>query len=126
MEGRVARDTNVAENAMIRIDKIAGKIQDKTKKAYGSKTDKRTREVLDKKLNDFLMSDNYLTPNIKKTEGIKDIQKGKPGYLFDVRKIPKTDPMTNLPYRLSAYHNSVSSTVLLSFFAHCFAPTLIK
>ena len=99
MEGRVARDRNVSENAMIRIDKIAGKIQDKTKKAYGSKTDNRTREVLDKKLNDFLMSDEYLTPNIKETKGLKAALKGKTEYLFDVRKIPKTDPMTNLPYR---------------------------
>ncbi len=99
MEGRIARDTNVTENAMERINKIAGNIQDKTKKTYGNKTSNRTREKLDEKLNNFLMSDKYLTPNIKQVEEISGNELKKT-FVFDIRKIPKTDPITSLPYRV--------------------------
>ena len=99
MEGRIARDTNITENAMERINKIAGNIQEKTKKTYGNKTSNRNREILDEKLNNFLMSDKYLTPNIKQVNEISGNELKKK-FVFDIRKIPKTDPMTSLPYRV--------------------------
>ena len=35
MEGRIARDQNVAENAMLQIDKIGGNIVKNAKKTFG-------------------------------------------------------------------------------------------
>lgn len=67
MEGRIARDQNVAENAMLQIDKIGGNIVKNAKKAFGDKADDVTRKKLDKEINNFFVSDKFLTPNIKET-----------------------------------------------------------
>ena len=64
MEGDIARDTNVAENAMLQIDKIGSNIMRNAKKAFGDKAEEVTRKKLNKEMNDFLVSDKYLNPNI--------------------------------------------------------------
>jgi len=94
MEGRIARDQNVAENAMLQIDKIGSNIIKNAKKTFGDKADDITRKKLDKEMNDFLISDKYLNPNI----GIKLVD-GEKKYIFDTKKIVKTDPETGLPFR---------------------------
>ena len=67
MEGRIARDQNVAENAMLQMDKIGGNIVKNAKKTFGDKADDITRKKLDKEINDFFVSDKFLNPNIKET-----------------------------------------------------------
>ena len=44
MEGRIARDQNVAENAMLQIDKIGSNIIKNAKKTFGDKADDITRK----------------------------------------------------------------------------------
>jgi len=96
MEGRIARDQNVAENAMLQIDKIGGNIVKNAKKTFGDKADDITRKKLDKETNDFLVSDKFLTPNIKETI---DEATGDKKYIFDTRRVTKIDPETGLPFR---------------------------
>ena len=96
MEGRIARDTNVFENAMIKIDKLGGNIMKNAKKAFGDKADNVTRQKLDKEMNDFLIGDQYLNPNVKKQFNAKT---GQDEYVFDKITKLRNDPMTGLPYR---------------------------
>ena len=94
MEGDIARDTNVAENAMLQIDKIGSNIMRNAKKAFGDKAEEVTRKKLNKEMNDFLVSDKYLNPNIS-----TQLIDGKEKFVFDTRKVTKVDPTTGLPYR---------------------------
>ncbi|BCV03978.1 MAG: hypothetical protein CM15mV77_040 [uncultured marine virus] len=58
MEGRIARDQNVAENAMLQIDKIGGNIVKNAKKLLVIKL-MILLEKLDKEINDFLLVINF-------------------------------------------------------------------
>jgi len=62
-QGLLGRDTNVAENAMIKIDTITNRILKNFKKS-GNKVDEGKRKGLLKKMNDILTDDNKLNPNI--------------------------------------------------------------
>jgi hypothetical protein len=69
MEGALAKDTNKAENAMLKIDAITGNILKNFKNA-GNKVDKETRSKLLKEMNDLLMDDGKLNPIFKEIEQI--------------------------------------------------------
>lgn len=62
-QGLLGRDTNIAENAMIKIDTITNKIL-KNFKRSGNKVDKDKRKDLLKKMNDILTDGNNLNPGI--------------------------------------------------------------
>ena len=62
-QGLLGRDTNVAENAMIKIDTITNRILKNFKKS-GNKVDDGKRKELLKKMNDILTDGNKLNPNI--------------------------------------------------------------
>ena len=62
-QGLLGRDTNIAENAMIKIDNITNKIL-KNFKRSGNKVDKEKRKELLKKMNDILTDNNNLNPGI--------------------------------------------------------------
>ena len=62
-QGLLGRDTNVAENAMIKIDTITNRILKNFKKS-GNKVDEGKRKELLKKMNDILTDGNKLNPNI--------------------------------------------------------------
>jgi hypothetical protein len=62
-QGLLGRDTNIAENAMIKIDNITNKIL-KNFKRSGNKVDKEKRKELLKKMNDILTDGNNLNPAI--------------------------------------------------------------
>ena len=62
-QGLLGRDTNVAENAMIKIDNITNKIL-KNFKRSGNKVDDVKRKELLKKMNDILTDGNNLNPAI--------------------------------------------------------------
>jgi hypothetical protein len=65
-QGLLGRDTNIAENAMIKIDNITNKIL-KNFKRSGNKVDKEKRKELLKKMNDILTDNNNLNPAIDDT-----------------------------------------------------------
>ena len=67
-EGLLAKDTNMAENAMIEIDEITGRILKNFKNA-GNKVDIEKRKELLKKLNDILTDNNNLRPDIDPLTG---------------------------------------------------------
>jgi hypothetical protein len=62
-QGLLGRDTNIAENAMIKIDTITNRIL-KNFKRSGNKVDKEKRNELLKKMNDILTDGNNLNPGI--------------------------------------------------------------
>ncbi len=62
-QGLLGRDTNIAENAMIKIDNITNKIL-KNFKRSGNKVDKEKRKELLKKMNNILTDGNNLNPSI--------------------------------------------------------------
>jgi hypothetical protein len=62
-QGLLGRDTNIAENAMIKIDNITNRIL-KNFKRSGNKVDKEKRKELLKKMNDILTDGNNLNPSI--------------------------------------------------------------
>ena len=62
-EGLLGRDTNIAENAMIKIDNITNKIL-KNFKRSGNKVDQGKRKEILKKMNDILTDGNNLNPGI--------------------------------------------------------------
>ncbi len=62
-QGLLGRDTNIAENAMIKIDTITNRIL-KNFKRSGNKVDKEKRKELLKKMNDILTDGNNLNPGI--------------------------------------------------------------
>jgi hypothetical protein len=62
-QGLLGRDTNIAENAMIKIDNITNRIL-KNFKRSGNKVDKDKRKDLLKKMNDILTDGNNLNPSI--------------------------------------------------------------
>lgn len=62
-QGLLGRDTNIAENAMIKIDTITNRIL-KNFKRSGNKVDKEKRKDLLKKMNDILTDGNNLNPGI--------------------------------------------------------------
>jgi hypothetical protein len=62
-QGLLGRDTNIAENAMIKIDNITNKIL-KNFKRSGNKVDDAKRKELLKKMNDILTDGNNLNPSI--------------------------------------------------------------
>jgi len=62
-QGLLGRDTNIAENAMIKIDTITNRIL-KNFKRSGNKVDEGKRKELLKKMNDILTDGNKLNPNI--------------------------------------------------------------
>src|SRR5210317_256634 len=62
-QGLLGRDTNIAENAMIKIDNITNKIL-KNFKRSGNKVDDAKRKELLKKMNDILTDGNNLNPTI--------------------------------------------------------------
>jgi len=62
-QGLLGRDTNIAENAMIKIDNITNKIL-KNFKRSGNKVDADKRKELLKKMNDILTDGNNLNPSI--------------------------------------------------------------
>jgi hypothetical protein len=62
-QGLLGRDTNIAENAMIKIDTITNRIL-KNFKRSGNKVDKEKRKELLKKMNDILTDGNNLNPTI--------------------------------------------------------------
>jgi hypothetical protein len=62
-QGLLGRDTNIAENAMIKIDTITNKIL-KNFKRSGNKVDDAKRKELLKKMNDILTDGNNLNPSI--------------------------------------------------------------
>ena len=62
-QGLLGRDTNIAENAMIKIDNITNRIL-KNFKRSGNKVDKDKRKDLLKKMNDILTDGNNLNPAI--------------------------------------------------------------
>jgi hypothetical protein len=62
-QGLLGRDTNIAENAMIKIDTITNRIL-KNFKRSGNKVDADKRKDLLKKMNDILTDDNNLNPTI--------------------------------------------------------------
>jgi len=62
-QGLLGRDTNIAENAMIKIDTITNRIL-KNFKRSGNKVDKDKRKDLLKKMNDILTDGNNLNPAI--------------------------------------------------------------
>jgi len=65
-QGLLGRDTNIAENAMIKIDNITNKIL-KNFKRSGNKVDDAKRKELLKKMNDILTDGNNLNPAIDDT-----------------------------------------------------------
>ena len=65
-QGLLGRDTNIAENAMIKIDTITNRIL-KNFKRSGNKVDKDKRKELLKKMNDILTDGNNLNPAIDDT-----------------------------------------------------------
>jgi hypothetical protein len=65
-QGLLGRDTNIAENAMIKIDTITNRIL-KNFKRSGNKVDKEKRNELLKKMNDILTDGNNLNPAIDDT-----------------------------------------------------------
>jgi hypothetical protein len=65
-QGLLGRDTNIAENAMIKIDNITNRIL-KNFKRSGNKVDKEKRKELLKKMNDILTDNNNLNPAIDDT-----------------------------------------------------------
>ena len=69
MEGALAKDTNKAENAMLKIDAITGNILKNFKNA-GNKVDKETRSKLLKEMNNILMDDGKLKPIFREIEQI--------------------------------------------------------
>ncbi len=62
-QGLLGRDTNIAENAMIKIDTITNRIL-KNFKRSGNKVDPDKRKDLLKKMNDILTDGNNLNPGI--------------------------------------------------------------
>ena len=62
-QGLLGRDTNIAENAMIKIDTITNRIL-KNFKRSGNKVDADKRKELLKKMNDILTDGNNLNPGI--------------------------------------------------------------
>jgi hypothetical protein len=62
-QGLLGRDTNIAENAMIKIDNITNRIL-KNFKRSGNKVDDVKRKELLKKMNDILTDGNNLNPTI--------------------------------------------------------------
>jgi hypothetical protein len=62
-QGLLGRDTNIAENAMIKIDNITNRIL-KNFKTSGNKVDDVKRKELLKKMNDILTDGNNLNPTI--------------------------------------------------------------
>jgi hypothetical protein len=62
-QGLLGRDTNIAENAMIKIDTITNRIL-KNFKRSGNKVDADKRKELLKKMNDILTDSNNLNPGI--------------------------------------------------------------
>jgi hypothetical protein len=62
-QGLLGRDTNIAENSMIKIDNITNKIL-KNFKRSGNKVDADKRKELLKKMNDILTDGNNLNPGI--------------------------------------------------------------
>jgi hypothetical protein len=62
-QGLLGRDTNIAENAMIKIDNITNRIL-KNFKRSGNKVDADKRKELLKKMNDILTDGNNLNPGI--------------------------------------------------------------
>jgi hypothetical protein len=62
-QGLLGRDTNIAENAMIKIDTITNRIL-KNFKRSGNKVDADKRKELLKKMNDILTDGNNLNPTI--------------------------------------------------------------
>jgi hypothetical protein len=62
-QGLLGRDTNIAENAMIKIDNITNRIL-KNFKRSGNKVDADKRKELLKKMNDILTDGNNLNPTI--------------------------------------------------------------
>jgi hypothetical protein len=62
-QGLLGRDTNIAENAMIKIDTITNRIL-KNFKRSGNKVDDAKRKELLKKMNDILTDGNNLNPTI--------------------------------------------------------------
>ena len=62
-QGLLGRDTNIAENAMIKIDTITNRIL-KNFKRSGNKVDADKRKELLKKMNDILTDGNNLNPSI--------------------------------------------------------------
>jgi hypothetical protein len=65
-QGLLGRDTNIAENAMIKIDTITNRIL-KNFKRSGNKVDDAKRKELLKKMNDILTDGNNLNPAIDDT-----------------------------------------------------------
>jgi hypothetical protein len=55
MEGRIAKDRNVSENAMINVSKIEDSIVKNAKKVFGDKVDDTTRKNLQREMNEFLI-----------------------------------------------------------------------
>ena len=62
-QGLLGRDTNIAENAMIKIDTITNRIL-KNFKRSGNKVDEGKRKEILKKMNDILTDGNNLNPTI--------------------------------------------------------------
>ena len=69
MQGLLARDTNIAENAMLKMEDITNRIL-KNFKTSGNKVDPEVRKRLLKEMNDILTDNNKLTPIIDDLGGV--------------------------------------------------------
>ena len=69
MQGLLARDTNIAENAMIKMEDITNRIL-KNFKTSGNKVDPEVRKRLLKEMNDILTDNNKLAPIIDDLGGV--------------------------------------------------------
>ena len=68
-EGSIARDRNVAENAMLTVDKIGDKLIKNLKKTTGAKVEENVQKSFFKETNDFLIGKKLKT-NFKKFDEI--------------------------------------------------------
>ena len=112
-EGLLAKDTNKAENAMIKIDQITNRILKNFKNA-GNKVDIEKRKELLKKMNDILTDNNNLRPNIDPITGAVTLKEMDPTKLAEftqelVTKY-KADPkdVTNLIRNFSSMRGTWS------------------
>jgi hypothetical protein len=111
MEGALARDTNQAENAMLKIDKITGNILKNFKNA-GNKVDKETRSKLLKEMNDLLMDDGKLNPIFKEIEEISiDPTTGK-SYKSGFGELKELAEGTPLPEQFKAIDPNTGQKII--------------
>jgi len=111
MEGRIAKDSNAAENAMINVDRIGERIIKNAKKTFGDKVDDNTRKNLQKEMNEFFIGRNKIKTKFYTIDEINiDSKTGRP-YEAGFGEFEKLKPGSRLPETFKSIDSDTGKTV---------------